>query len=134
MARECLVYLFVCKTDIRKKLIDTIKNKYNNIKVIDTVCAGKINPSMLLKIINNGAEGIIVLGCNQADCHYREGNLFSERRFYLTKKLLEGFGFNQDKLQILWHKPTSVIPVLDDIDKFLSSIKDESKVRGNGND
>jgi coenzyme F420-reducing hydrogenase delta subunit len=131
MAKERLIYLFICKTDIRKKLIETIKSKYSSINIIDTICAGKINPSMLLKLINNGADGIIVLGCNPADCHYREGNLFSERRFFLTKKSLDGFGFDSDRLQILWHKPTAVKPVLNDIEKFLLFLSDKEIVRGN---
>jgi coenzyme F420-reducing hydrogenase delta subunit len=134
MAEKGLVYLFVCKVDIRKKLINQINSKFPSIKVVDSICAGKINPSLLLKLINNGAKGVIVLGCEPADCYYREGNLFSERRFYLTKKTLEGFGFDPNRLQILWHKVTSIKPVINDIEKFLSMLGDKNLARGVKND
>lgn len=131
MAGKDLVYLFLCRAKERKRLIEKINNKYPNILVVDIGCSGRFNPEYALKLINKGASGVLILGCTPADCIYREGSLISERRLFLAKKILSGFGLNEEKLQVMWHKINEVEPVLKEIDKFMNevtAIKDKEGV------
>lgn len=122
MAREGIAYLFLCKSDRRKKLIDKIKNKYPQIRIVDIVCSGRFNPAYVFKLLSKEVDGILLLGCDPADCQYREGNLFAERRFYLAKKTLSGFGLDEERFQIIWHKVNEINPVLLEIDKFINEL------------
>lgn len=119
MAREGLTYLFLCRADKRKKLIAKITNKYPHIKIVDIICSGRFNTAYAFKLLNNGANGVIVLGCDPADCQYREGNLFAERRLFLAKKTLSCFGLDSERFQVIWHKVNEVNPVLSEIDRFM---------------
>lgn len=127
MAGKDLVYLFLCRSDKRKRLIEKIKEKYENINIVDIVCSGRFKPEYALKLINKGVKGVIILGCIPADCIYREGSTISERRLFLAKQILSGFGLQEDKLQVMWHKTNEIDPVLKEIDKFMKETISVSK-------
>ncbi len=38
-------------------------------------CTGRIDESLLLKAFENGADGVMVIGCLEGDCHYVNGNI-----------------------------------------------------------
>ena len=96
-----------------------IQKKYPTMKVIPITCAGRFNTSLALKLIHEGAKGIMILGCEPGDCYYREGAVFSERRFFLTKHTLRAFGIEEDRFQVMWHKPSEVKKVIAEIDLFM---------------
>ncbi len=122
MANRKIVYLFPCLADKRKTLIKAVEEKYPSIKIVPITCAGRFNTSIALKLIHEGALGVVVLGCSPGDCHYREGSVFSERRFYLTKHTLKAFGIPSERFQAIWHKPSDVKNVIKELDLFMSQL------------
>jgi F420-non-reducing hydrogenase iron-sulfur subunit len=124
MANKELVYLFPCLAEKRKRLIQEINKKYSSIHVVPITCAGRFNTSLALKLIHEGAKGVIVLGCEPGDCHYREGSVFSERRFLLTKHTLKAFGLEEDRFQALWHKPSDVKRTMKEIDQYMKVLSE----------
>jgi F420-non-reducing hydrogenase iron-sulfur subunit len=119
MANKELIYLFPCLAEQRKRLLQEIQKKYPFIQVVPITCAGRFNTSLALKLIHEGAKGVIVLGCEPGDCHYREGSVFSERRFLLTKHTLKAFGIEEDRFQAIWHKPSDFRKTMTEIDRFV---------------
>jgi F420-non-reducing hydrogenase iron-sulfur subunit len=124
MANKELVYLFPCLAEKRKRLIQELNKKYSSIQVVPITCAGRFNTSLALKLIHEGAKGVIVLGCEPGDCHYREGSVFSERRFLLTKHTLKAFGLEEDRFQALWHKPSDVKHIMKEIDQYMKVLSE----------
>ncbi len=49
-------------------------------KVVKFPCSGMIQPLMIQKAIEGGAEGVVVTGCQIGDCYYREGNRMIRER------------------------------------------------------
>lgn len=49
-------------------------------KVVKFPCSGMIQPLMIAGAIKNGADGVIVTGCQIGDCYYREGNRMIRER------------------------------------------------------
>ena len=45
-----------------------------NFRIIRTMCSARIDPDFVLRALSKGADGVIVLGCHPADCHYIGGN------------------------------------------------------------
>ena len=37
-------------------------------------CTGRVSPLHLLSALAEGADGVMVAGCLEGQCHYREGN------------------------------------------------------------
>jgi len=122
MAKQDLIYLFLCRADKRKKLLTEIEKKFPNIQTINIHCAGRFNPILAFKLLQQKAAGVILLGCDTGDCHYREGNLFSERRIFLARETLHGFGMDRNRLQALWYNPKQIAPVLESLETFTKYI------------
>ncbi|MCK5848587.1 MAG: hydrogenase iron-sulfur subunit [Caldisericia bacterium] len=122
MASKKLIYLFPCLAEKRKKVLQKIEQEYPEIKIVPIICAGRFNTDIALKLINDGADGIVVLGCEPGDCHYREGSAISERRFLLVKHTLKAFGFEEERFQALWHKPSEVKGVMNELNLFMEKL------------
>jgi F420-non-reducing hydrogenase iron-sulfur subunit len=73
-----------------------------NVRVIRTMCSGRIDPAFVLKAFQLGADGVIVMGCHLGDCHYQEGNYKTIRRIPFLKRLIQGFGIDPLRLRLEW--------------------------------
>ncbi|MHA1110809.1 MAG: hydrogenase iron-sulfur subunit [Promethearchaeota archaeon] len=55
-------------------LAGTNKIQYpTNTRVIRVNCAAMVNPSWVVKALLGGADGVLVVGCYEQDCHYTTG-------------------------------------------------------------
>ncbi len=73
-----------------------------NIRVIRTMCSGRVDPSFVIKAFELGADGVLIGGCHPGDCHYTEGNYKALRRVHLLKKMLQSFGIDEKRLRLEW--------------------------------
>lgn len=55
---------------------------------------------MILKAFENGADGVMVVGCLEGDCHYLSGNLRARARVQRVAKLLEQIGIGGERVQM----------------------------------
>jgi coenzyme F420-reducing hydrogenase delta subunit len=74
----------------------------SNIRIVRVMCSGRIEPSMVLEMFIQGADGILIGGCHPGDCHYIEGNYYAENRVKLIKKLLKTAGTEPERLRLEW--------------------------------
>ena len=74
----------------------------DDIRIIRVPCSGRINPLLVLKCFQEGADGVLVSGCHPGDCHYQDGNLYARRRMHLLKSLLEYFGIDERRFHMSW--------------------------------
>ena len=72
------------------------------IRIIRVPCSGRINPLLVLKCFQEGADGVLVSGCHPGDCHYQEGNLYARRRMLLLRSLLGYFGIDERRFHMSW--------------------------------
>jgi F420-non-reducing hydrogenase iron-sulfur subunit len=73
-----------------------------NVRVVRVMCSGRVEPTFILKAFEQGADGVLVLGCHPGDCHYIEGNYKTQRRIPLLKKLLAQMGVEDERLRLEW--------------------------------
>ena len=71
-----------------------------NFRIIRTMCSARIDPDFVLRALSKGADGVIVLGCHPADCHYIGGNYRARRRIALLRLVLEQYGFDPRRLKL----------------------------------
>jgi F420-non-reducing hydrogenase iron-sulfur subunit len=84
-------------------LAGTARIKYApNIRVIRVMCSGRVDPTFVLKALEQGADGVLIAGCHPGDCHYQEGNYKALRRFLLLKRLLKDFNVEDDRVRLEW--------------------------------
>jgi coenzyme F420-reducing hydrogenase delta subunit len=69
------------------------------VRVIRVLCTGKIEVLHLLKAIENGADGVVVIGCKFGECYFREGNFRAQKKVERAQSLLEEVGLEQGRLR-----------------------------------
>src|SRR5512139_3113196 len=71
----------------------TARVKYPpNVRLIRLMCAGRLDPTFVMRAFAVGADGVLITGCHPGECHYIEQNYKMLRRFILLKRVLIGMG------------------------------------------
>ena len=73
-----------------------------NLRIIRTMCSGRVDPAFIIKSFQLGADGVFVMGCHLGDCHYAEGNYKTLRRIPLLQRLIKEFGIDPKRLRLEW--------------------------------
>ena len=55
---------------------------------------------LMLKAFENGADGVMVVGCQEGDCHYQVGNLRARRRVERVAGVLEATGVGAERVRM----------------------------------
>jgi F420-non-reducing hydrogenase iron-sulfur subunit len=73
-----------------------------NVRPIRTMCSGSVDPMYVLRALLNGADAVIIGGCNPGDCHYVSGNYKARRRIAALKTVLNTLGLDDDRVWLRW--------------------------------
>ena len=73
-----------------------------NIRVIRVPCSGRVDPLLVIKSFQQGADGVLIAGCHPGECHYVEGNYYTRRRFALLHPFLEYLGIEKERFRVEW--------------------------------
>lgn len=74
----------------------------SNIRIIRVPCTGRVDPLLIVKSFQMGADGVLVAGCHPGDCHYTQGNFYARRRFALLRPFLEYLGIEKERFWVEW--------------------------------
>ena len=69
-----------------------------NVKIIKVPCTGRVDVIHILKALEDGADGVMVAGCMEGDCHYKSGNLRARKRVTYVQHILEQIGFGAERV------------------------------------
>lgn len=94
-----------------------------NIKTIRVMCSGRVAPHFILAAFSKGIDGVLIGGCHPGDCHYIEGNQKAVRRIELTKKLVEQFGIEPERLRLEWISASEGARFAEVVADFTAQIK-----------
>ena len=95
-----------------------------NIRIIRVMCSGRVSPAFVLKALAVGADGVLIAGCHPGDCHYISGNYKARRRVELTKRLLEQFGMESERLRLEWVSASEGMKFAEVVDDFTNKIRE----------
>jgi len=87
-----------------------------NVRVIRTMCSGRVAPKFVERAFARGAAAVLVSGCHIGDCHYINANIQAQKRVERLWKKMERLGLNKDRLQLAWISAAEG-------EKFASTIK-----------
>ncbi len=71
-----------------------------SVRVVKLPCTGKLDVQLVLDAFEHGADGVMVAGCMEGDCHYQQGNLNAKRRVNYAKTLLQRIGLEPDRIRM----------------------------------
>lgn len=72
-----------------------------NIRIIRTPCTGKLEVEYFMRAFENGADGVLVAGCEEGSCHFSEGNYMAKRRVNYARQILSEAGFEKERLRMV---------------------------------
>jgi len=105
-----------------------------NVRTVRVMCSGRVDPQLVVKALQLGADGVLILGCHPGDCHYTEGNYKAARRIALLKKMLAQFGVEDERIRLDWVSASEG----DRFKKIVNEITEQVRVLGplsrNGSD
>lgn len=77
------------------------------VRIIRTMCAGRIHPKFILHAFKRGAGRVLVSGCHPpGDCHYISGNLRAQERVEKLRPKLAKKGIDPSRLRLEWISST----------------------------
>jgi len=63
-------------------------------------CSSKIEPSYPLKILADGADGVVVVACPENHCRFMVGNVRAEKRINYVRALLDQAKMGAERLSL----------------------------------
>ena len=70
-------------------------------KLAPLPCSSKVEVGHMLKIMESGADGILVVGCPAGACQFLVGNARAEKRVEYARSLLEQAGLEPERLTLM---------------------------------
>ena len=92
-----------------------------NVRIIRTMCSGRISEEFILHAFRRGAAAVLVAGCHLNDCHYIDANYQTLKRVEKLWKKLEKIGIDKERLQLAWISAAEG-------EKFASKIKQMKEI------
>ncbi|MBO3831884.1 MAG: hydrogenase iron-sulfur subunit [Candidatus Brockarchaeota archaeon] len=73
-----------------------------NVLTIRVPCSALINPSLIVKAFEKGADAVLVTACRPSELRRVAPSRVTEARVSLLRRLLRAIGIDEDRLRILW--------------------------------
>jgi len=82
-------------------LAGTMRQQYApNIRIVRLPCTGKVDVNLILRAFVEGADGVMVAGCEIGSCHFIAGNVRAVKRVAYAKWLVQETGINPERLEM----------------------------------
>lgn len=72
-----------------------------SIKLVKVMCLGRLHLGLVLKAFELGADGVMLLGCPEADCYYESGMERAKELFTQARKVLHLLGIEPERLALV---------------------------------
>ncbi|MCX6006902.1 MAG: hydrogenase iron-sulfur subunit [Chloroflexi bacterium] len=116
----CCLYCAYAAAD----LAGSMRLQYpSNIRIVRTPCTGRLEVEYFLKAFENGADGVIIAGCEEGSCHFKEGNLVAKRRVNYARKLLAESGLEMERLRMVNVSAANARLLVDHLQKMAETIQ-----------
>ncbi len=73
-----------------------------NIRAIRVPCSGRVSPELVMRAFDQGADGVLVLGCHIGECHYDTGNHRAAKRLPILHSLMQFAGLETERFHLDW--------------------------------
>jgi coenzyme F420-reducing hydrogenase delta subunit len=120
------ISLFYCSNSFSTEEIHYCATKIENVKLnaVSLPCSGRVNLLYLLKAIETGSDGVILLTCKIGECKYLQGNLRAQKRIDAIDDLLDEAGFGRGCIKCVHlQEGNKVDTLVDEISNFRKHLK-----------
>jgi F420-non-reducing hydrogenase iron-sulfur subunit len=105
MAAEPRLIVFACTwcSYPAADLAGTSRLRYPaGVRLIRVMCSGMVHPRLILAAFQAGADGVLVTGCREGECHYLSGNRQAQARAAAVAEALAAMGLEPERLGVFF--------------------------------
>ena len=98
------VLVFACNWDAWsciEKAADLGLHYPASVKVVKVSCLSRVHTGLMLKAFQFGADGVMLLGCEQGKCRFGTDGAFIINEYEKTRSILEMLGMCKDRLVLV---------------------------------
>jgi coenzyme F420-reducing hydrogenase delta subunit len=123
--------LFYCSNSISAEEIQFCTTKIDDVqlKTVSLPCSGKANLLYLLKSIETGSDGVLVMTCKMGECKYLQGNMRAEKRIEAVDDLLVESGMPRGCIKCVHLEEGNKIDIIvKEINTFVQHLKTQPEL------
>lgn len=97
-----------------------------SVRIIRVMCSGMVHPDMILHALDQGADGVMLIGCHLGECHYQDGNHTALARMEVLEEILTDLGYHKEQLQTTWlsaTEPNMLVDAVYDMNERLLELR-----------
>ena len=101
--RHLKTYVFYCSNHLDAGRLAGLGEEMGGetVKTIGLPCSGKVDVPYLVKALETGADGVVVVACKKSECRHFEGSLRAHKRVEAVESLLEEIGFGAGRMAVI---------------------------------
>jgi coenzyme F420-reducing hydrogenase delta subunit len=125
------ISLFYCANSLSPEEIQKCGSGVADVQInaISLPCSGRVNLLYLLKAIETGADGVLLLTCPIGECTYIQGNLRAQKRIEAVDDLLVEAGLERGCIKCVPLLETNkIVMVVDEISMLSKHLKSEPQL------
>lgn len=94
--------VFICDWSLRAdEDVELLETFPANVRVIHIPCSGRIDPQLALYALAGGIDGVLVVGCQPGECHFKRGTYVSQCKISLLDQMLDQMQVAQGKVRFI---------------------------------
>ncbi|MEN6478735.1 MAG: hydrogenase iron-sulfur subunit [Anaerolineales bacterium] len=70
----------------------------DDLRIVSLPCSGRVDPAMILLALSRGADGVLVVGCAEGECHYLRGTYQGRGKILLLAQLMQQMGLPAERV------------------------------------
>ena len=94
-----------------------------NVRIIRTPCTGRLEVDFFMRAFEEGADGILVAGCEEGSCHFSEGNFMAKRRVNYAREILSESGLDKERLRMVNIGAADARPFVEKIQDMVGTVR-----------
>lgn len=96
-----------------------------SVRLVLVPCTGRVSPLHLLTALAENADGVMVAGCLEGQCHYREGNFKAIDRVLFVQRLLASVGVEPERCRMFTMsagEPPRFVAAVKEMDRSIAAL------------
>ena len=95
----------------------------DTVKVIGLPCSGKVDVPYLVKALETGADGVVIVACKKMECRHFEGSLRAHKRAEAVESLMAEIGLGAGRMAVVECAPGGAEQVREEINQFIERVR-----------
>jgi coenzyme F420-reducing hydrogenase delta subunit len=127
MSNDATIVVFSCNWD-GLSCIETAAQKRmtfpSSVKIIRVSCLSRVHTGLMLKALEIGAGGVMLLGCDAHNCHFGIEEALIDQNFQKAHDLMQLLGIKKDRLVLVRLQHGDAVGFIKRVNDFAEQFSD----------